>query len=202
MRTIIISTIIALLASVAIPLQAQSAQPTEAELNSVQTDVGKSIIVGNNAFVVQLTRATQDPGSKEITYNFSITSNITSDRVEITWDLIGVSEPLREKYKRLTIEKGQKIDEQFVIKPRFVGRTELRVELRSVAAGVDYIAAARDQFYSNDVHEIIPHSSDYVNAKRLYDVRNVVIIGVVILAIGIMAWMVYNFFQKWLAQGK
>jgi hypothetical protein len=179
-----------------LPVTAQ--EPAE-ELNS---DLGKNIIIGQNAFYLTLTRDTQSPDTKHVTYHLKIVPNISSDRVEIEWAMVGASELVTPiKKKNLVVEKGVAVTETFTIKPRVFGKTEVRAEVRAVAAANDYTVAARDEFASNNEGEIIPLSPDYQQAKTIFQIKQVVTIVAIIAIIAGIGYLAYRRFKKWLASG-
>lgn len=163
---------------------------------------GESIVVGDNAFVVQLQREVQNPENKYITYNFVIYSNIDSDRVELEWSVSGASQAVSDKFKTLSVNAGEQINEQFVIWPRAAGKTNVRVELRSYAAESNHVAAANDEFITDPNFEIAPTTDEYEQAKQNLTIRNVIIAVVVGLVAIIGGFLAFARFKKWLDRGK
>jgi hypothetical protein len=168
----IIVVVLTTVLSVALPVLAQ----TDSELlqgQILESDLGETIIAGNNVLTVRLARDLQDPGSKDIYYRFLITSASNSDRVELEWAIQGVSQSPTARKKTLTLKAGQTTTESFQVLPRAFGKTEVRVEVRMFDAGQNYVAAARDQFVTNKELDIIPITSEYQNAKNLNMAKNI-----------------------------
>ena len=102
----------------------------------------------------------------------------------------------------LVVERGKEFTETYTIRPRTSGRTEVRVELESFGAGVNHIAAARDQIITTPEAEIYPISPEYESAKNGLLIRNIVIAVVAVIALIGVVMMVYSAFRRWLDREK
>lgn len=187
-----------------LPIYSQSAEEV-LESEELESDLGQTIIVGDNAFSVVLTREVQNPADKKITYRFRVLPNITTDRVEIEWYVSGGSEAVTEQKKVLSVTQGEEFSEYFTIRPRNEGvfaKTEVRVEIRSFRASGNNIAAARDQFIANEEREIIPITPQYQRAKTLNTIKDYGLMVAFVIVVIVVGQFAYKRFRKWLEDGK
>lgn len=198
--------IAASLVSFPLPVMAQSADTPQSEL-------GQTVYARDRKLAILLTRETQNPDTRAVTYRLLIVPSITSDRVEVEWYVTGVSGVSAKDSKQrrdIDLVAGKQVTESFTVIPQFFGqsgqrlyaRTEVSVEVRSFHAGQNYIVAARDQFDVNQELEIFPYSAEYEQAKRTALIRNILIIGAIILVSGIVLGIGYFKLKQWLKQGE
>jgi len=128
---------------------------------------------------------TQDPDSKNATFQMILKSSIDSDRVKIEWTITGASKLVNESDKRtnLTIKKGQTYTIPITIIPQGEGVTEVFGTAEAVNVDSSYLVTVRKNFATNKNAEILPITSDYTNAKNLSVVKNIILLVVVVATI-------------------
>lgn len=179
------------------PANAQTETTTEETADS-ESDLGRTIVVGDNAFTILLTRETQNAENLEVTYNLVIHPNITSDRVGLEWSVTGASEAVGETSKNLVVKKDQQFTERFTVRPRISGRTSVRVEIKGVAASSDYIAAARDEFITSPELFVQPITAEFEAAQRAAGFKSLVItVGIVLVVLIISIFALGKFLAWW-----
>jgi len=128
---------------------------------------------------------TQDPDSKNATFQMILKSSIDSDRVKIEWTITGASKLVNDNDKRtnLTIKKGQTYTIPITIIPQGEGVTEVFGTAEAVNVDSSYLVTVRKNFATNKSAEILPITSDYTNAKNLSVVKNIILLVVVVATI-------------------
>ncbi|MEO6729547.1 MAG: hypothetical protein ABIM99_06525 [Candidatus Dojkabacteria bacterium] len=128
---------------------------------------------------------TQDPDSKNITFNMILKSNINSDRVRIDWTLSGTSKLLndKDKTKTLSIKQGETYTIPITITPTSEGVTEIYGTAQSVNVDSSFLVTVRKNFAFNNSLEVLPITSEYTTARTLSIVKSIVLVLLVASAI-------------------
>lgn len=180
------------------PVLAQDIDQLNEQAESLQSDIGTEIIIGDNAFIVTLDRSVQDPDSKIVTYDLNVLSRIESDRVAIRWSVTGVGEMLSETNVVREVVRGDQFTESIQVRPRYYGRTEVVANITAYTAQGDLVAAARDQIVTDPELQVLPITEEYRQAQTVATIKNLLKFTAIILAaLGIIA-VLYSLLKKWL----
>lgn len=143
---------------------------------------------------------TQNPRSKEVEFVLYLNSQIDSDRVKITWDLIGSSVFLEpsEQLRYTFIERGQSYQIPIKIKPVGQGVTEIRATVEAFKADATYVVSVRKNFATNSDSEVLPLSDEYKAAKLTVQIVNTVVWVVAILVTIVLGFFGIKLFLSYL----
>lgn len=144
---------------------------------------------------VVLIHGEQDPATKEFDLIATITSNIDSDRVLVTWDLPGSVE-FASTAQYVTEQTAVSAGESTIVRVRVVGGArggqEFSTTVTLVKADVNYISSDNMEVVFNESREILPMTSDYKQARVLNNIKTALIFlcigGVALGAGGAVYW--------------
>ncbi len=173
-----------------------------------QTDASTDPFQSDQAPVIQdveglradFNQETQDPESKQVTFEMILKSGIDADRVKITWTLQGSSKFVNDTdaTKDITIQSGKTYSIPITILPTGYGVTELRGQAEAFKADGSYLVLVRKNFASNASQEVLPLTAEYNQAKTLSIVKTVVIVAIIFVILAIGAFLGFKKFAKWL----
>lgn len=160
-------------------------------LNAQTTDTTDQpvVIKDFDGLRAEFKQETQDPESKNATFNMILKSNIDSDRVKIVWTVTGSSKALDSKQltMNLNIKKGGTYTVPITVIPQGEGVTEVYGTAQSVSVDSSFLVTVRKNFQTNKLLEILPLTDAYNQAKTLSNVKNIVIVLVIVsIIIGIL----------------
>lgn len=162
------------------------------------------VIVDVEGLQAEFVQYTQDPASKDATFEMVLHSNLDSDRVRISWTLTtleGSGAVFKDKSQVttfLTIQKGQTYNIPITITPTGKGEIELLGKAESFKAGEAFTVTVKKVFETNSAGEILPLTQEYKSQRTLNLLKNVVIFMVSFLIILFLLFKGFKWFKKWL----
>lgn len=144
---------------------------------------------------------TQDPETKKVKFEITVTSNFTSDRVRIDWKVSGASKPVNESeltITRTTIRNGVPQTYSIEVIPTRVGISEVFAKVTAVKVDGNVISTVRKNYVSNNNQEVLPIPDEYRQKQLINLIIKIIIylaIGVVILFLGFFGLIL---FKRWL----
>lgn len=155
-------------------------------------------ITNGDGFQVQLHQYTQDPGDNTIKFDFIIFSLIDSDRVQVTWNVSGVSQVIGSREQSLTVKKGNVYRSSIVVRPRQLGVTDVAVRVEAFGISGNHISTASTLLGSYTSGELINQDENYLLVKIIYTVRSLLVILLIITVIVLISLYGYHRFRVWL----
>lgn len=176
-----------------IPLHVLAATQEE-QLDAVNDQV---VIKDVEGLRLNLVQQTQDPGTKEVKFDLVIYSQITSDRVKVSWTVTGSSELITDKSENLYITPGNTYTASATIKPRTYGATKLIVVVEAYEIEGTYISTASKELGTFTNGEIYPITDEYKAAQLTYYLKFIAIIIIGILVLAVVVLLLLKRFTKW-----
>jgi len=176
-----------------VPLHVLAATQEE-QLDAVDDQI---VIKDVEGLRLNLVQQTQDPGTKEVRFDLVIYSQITSDRVQISWSVTGSSELITDKSESMYLTPGNTYTASATVKPRTFGATKLIVTVEAYEIEGTYISTASKEFGTFTNGEIYPITDEYKAAQLTYYLQFVAIIIIVILFLGVTIIFLLKRFTKW-----
>lgn len=148
---------------------------------------------------LSLSQKVQNPGNKNIVFELKIYSEITSDRVQIRWDVDGVSRVMSgEEYEQIAVSSGDVIERQLVVRPTQYGVTRVRAIVEAFEIDGTRVATASQAFFTGSNGGLLTASNEQRIANTLYFVQQGAIILLIILLLIGGGVLGYQLFRKWL----
>lgn len=144
---------------------------------------------------------TQDPETKIIKFEITVTPNFTSDRVRIDWSVSGTSKPVDESalsIPRITLKEG--VPQKFSIEviPTRLGISEVLAKVTAVKVDGSIISTARKNYVTTDDKEVLPITDEY-RQRQLTNLITKIIIYVVIAIFALFGgFFGLRWFIRWL----
>ncbi|MCA9378790.1 hypothetical protein KC640_00015 [Candidatus Dojkabacteria bacterium] len=157
-----------------------------------QTEEAAPVITDVEALRLQLVQYTQNPENKDVKFDLVISPTFSSDRVQVTWQAIGVSEIISDTVQQISLLAGEDKTVSFVIRPRGLGATDVRARVEAFAADGTYSATASKTIGTFENAEVFPITNEYRIAQLLVLVKNVSLIAVVIIGSYLLIRFVYK----------
>lgn len=155
---------------------------------------------------------TQNPSNKNIKFEMILKPRISSDRVQVNWQLTGVSifinpenTPLLQNLEytdtkisgNLSVVAGETYRFPITVRPTTVGVTEVYGTARLTAVDRGYLTTVRKNFVSNRSREILPITSEYKQKQTINFILTVVkIIGGIIGSL-VIGFIILRAAVKW-----
>lgn len=173
-------------------------------------------IINAKGLRIDLKENTQDPETKIVRLDMIIYSDIDSDRVKITWTLKGNARFVNEKERiqAISIRKNNVYKISVNIIPTGVnnegfGVTEVLGDIEAFFVNTSVVASARKIIFSNingevivlkerNGESIVEPPDEYLNAKNLINIRNILTAIIVIFVISATGFFGYKAFIKYL----
>jgi len=180
---------------ISLPIYAQSSSQNNLEKNNTPAEV-KDV----EGFRADFKQNTQDPDTKIVKFEMILKSNIDSDRVEINWEVDGVSvfKDKGKKNLKTSIQGGKTYDIPIELIVAGSGITELRGKAEAFKADSSFLITVRKDFATNSNLEILPISQDYSTAKNVSLIKNIIVILVIVGIILFIGLIALKRFVKWL----
>lgn len=163
-----------------------------------QTEDSKPIIQDVEGLRLEIIQRTQDPTTMELQFELIVYPQITSDRVQVSWEVVGVSEVISPKTQVLNLKAGNQYVVSMVLRPRQFGLTDVVARVEAYAADGVYLSTARKSFGSYANGEVFPITTEYRIVQVVGIVRQVAFLTL----LGIVAYWVgrfgYRKLQEWL----
>lgn len=147
---------------------------------------------------IELIQRTQDPVTQEVQFELVVYSQINSDRVQVTWQVSGVSERLTEEKKNLVVASGGKYVISMRLKPRQLGVTDVLARVEAYAADGVYLATAKKSFGSFASGEVFPATTEFRVIQLLISLRAIALVVAVIISAYWIGTYAYKRIQAWL----
>jgi|GEM_PF-4098818 len=158
-------------------------------------EVVDEIEISDEDLDVVLTHGEQDPGSKEFDLIATISSKLDSDRVIVEWELPSQI-IFAEENQRNTQTTSVREDEISVATARVMGvragTYEVKVNVTTVKADVNYITADTLEITFNNDKEVLPLTDEYKKAKLTDQVITALVVLVVLLLVGGAGFWLYS----------
>jgi|SRR5690606_3338268 len=184
------------ISALALPVSAQS----ETDLNQDQAPEIKDV----PGLRAEFKQYTQDPESKEIKFEMILKSNLDSDRVRVTWTLTTLSgrgavfKTPTEATRNIEIEKGQTYTIPITVVPTGQGAIELLGTVESFKADATFTVTVKKIFGTNASLEVLPITQEYIQARTMVIIRNIVIFAALFVAITVFGLKGLKRFSRWL----
>jgi len=164
---------------------------------------------------IDLVQNVQDPDTKVVRFDMIINSGIDSDRVLVTWTIIGNCRFLNpDKSKQaLSVKKGGTYVVSIDIIPTGItqdgfGVSEIIGKAEAFFVNTSVVSSLRKKFFSNfqgeiiilktknDGQQVVEPPDEYLNAVNMRNIRNIVtIIMIISIVIAIAFFLGYRFLK-------
>lgn len=163
-----------------------------------QTEESEPVIQDVEGLRLELVQRIQDPTTMQVRFDLIVYPQITSDRVQVSWEVVGVSEVLSPKVQVLNLVAGNQYAVSLTLKPRQLGLTDIVARVEAFAADGVYLSTARKSFGSYATGEVFPVTTEYRVAQVVNLARTLAFVGVVGIMLYWLARYAYKRIQQWL----
>lgn len=163
-----------------------------------QTEDSKPVIQDVEGLRLNLVQRTQDPITGQVQMDLIIYPQVSSDRVQLSWEVAGVSEALSPKVQVISLKAGNQYVVSFLLKPRQLGLTDVVVRVEAFAADGIYLSTARKSYGSYASGEVFPITNEYRLAQVINTARTLALIGIVLIGAFWLGKFAYTKIQIWL----
>jgi hypothetical protein len=147
---------------------------------------------------LQLIQNTQDPGSKHVKFDLVIASQVTSDRVQVRWEVTGKSELVSGGgTTTLRVVPNEIYTVPLVVWPREFGVTNVKAFVEAFQVDGTRVATASQTFGSYEDGEVFPPTDDHNLVKTLFFARTFALIAVAAFIAAVGGMLGWKWFRKW-----
>lgn len=200
MKRVFSTTLLVFLLSMGFPMLIYAQSQLQEGAEAIEFDASTKI-TDVEGLQLELVQNTQDPGSKEIQFDLVIKSEITSDRVQIIWEVNGKSEIVNTEQQvcTLSVAKGETYRVSLTIKPRAFGITDISAKVEAFQIDGTRVASASKTIGSYENGEVFPPTEGHDLAKTLYFARILGTVAVGVLGTVAVGYFAYRRFNRWLS---
>lgn len=152
---------------------------------------------------LQLVQHTQDPQNQHVKFELIAFSQITSDRVQITWNVTGSGRLVSDSKQTLSnieVNKIYRLDADVL--PQIQGTMEVSAKIEAFAADGTYLATARQIVGVYPSKEVYPLTTNYRIGQIVVFLRTADILGIVAIVGFLLLRIAYTQFRKWLTRAE
>lgn len=158
---------------------------------------------------LQLTKQVQDPTAQTVRFDLAIYPFITSDRVQIRWQVSGPAEIVFPETQtpasarvNLSLQADQPSANYIVIKPRGFGRIDIRATVEAFGSEGARVASATAVIGANTTGVIVPPHPQQGIADLVSALQTLATWTAVGLFLYLAGGEAYKRFRVWLHKGK
>lgn len=153
---------------------------------------------GSKTIAIEVEKRTQNPRTKGLPLHITITSDVSSDRLEVAIYPRGDLTITGEPYFLTSIKAGEPIEFDTEILPQSAGTQTLQVKAQAWQAGENIVTFENIEFAFGDDLQIQPQTAEYRVAAARERAIDIAIWIVVITVIGVITGYGYMRFRAWL----
>jgi hypothetical protein len=158
----------------------------------------ESVIQDVEGLRLRLVQNTQDPETKQIRFDLTVTSQITSDRVQLKWEAPGAEIVRGEASVNFAVSAGNSYTYSIFIRPRILGVMNVRATVQAFQVDGIKLASATKTIAFSTAGEVFPKAGNHDLAILVNTIRQTsATIFVVLAAIG-AALLIAKLFGGWL----
>jgi len=177
------------------------AQAQTQSTTSAQSQISAPAQITNTDGIrLELVQSTQHPESKAISFTINITSQVTSDRAQLRWEIIGPAEIISgDKTQTINLKANQTYSYSIGLIPRGSNRVELRAVLEAFQIdGTRQATASQTLVFQPNGEILFPQAGQHQLMKTILVVRNIAGTVLLILLGGIVIFRGGRFLYFWL----
>jgi len=174
-----------------------AAQPVWAQEASIETmEEQPAVIQDVEGLRLQIVQHTQDPVTKEVRLDVVVYSQITSDRVQVVWQVNGVSRLLTPDTNSLTVAPDKSYVVSATILPQGFGTTQVLARVQAFQVDGTYISTATKTIGSLATQEVVPITTQYRVAQIVLFIRTFALVVLVLIIAIILTVLGFVQFKK------
>lgn len=150
---------------------------------------------------VDFKQHTQDPETKIIKFEITVTPNFTSDRVRIDWSISGTSKAVDEStltIARTTLRSGVPQSFSIEVIPTRLGISEVLAKVTAVKVDGSIISTARKNYVTTDDKEVLPITDEYRQRQITNLITRIIIYIFVAIVVLFGGFFGLRWFIRWL----